>query len=123
MGRYVRNSVILAKTEVTYGTDPTPTGAVNAVLVSNLSINPLNANNVDRALVRPFFGGSEQLVGSAFVECEFEVEFQSSGSMTTPTIPAWDALVQACGYAAGSGTAGSRVEYNFASNYQRLTGC
>ena len=41
--RYVRNSAILAKVEGTYGTDSTPTGAANAVLVSNLSINPLDA--------------------------------------------------------------------------------
>jgi hypothetical protein len=32
--RYVRNSAILAKTETTYGTDPTPTGGANAILVS-----------------------------------------------------------------------------------------
>lgn len=123
MARYVRNSVILAKTEVTYGTDPTPTGAANAVLVSNLNINPLNANNVGRDLIRPYFGGSEQLVGSAFVEIDFEVEFQSSGSVVTPTIPAWDALLQACGYAAGVGTAGSRVEYAFATDYTALKSC
>lgn len=117
MPRYVRNSAILAKIEVTYGTDPTPTGGSNAVLVSNLSVNPLNAQNVDRALIRPYFGGSEQLVGSAYVECSFDVEFQSSGSMTTPTIPAWDSLLQACGYSAGAGTAGSRVEYALVSDY------
>ncbi|MBI3096339.1 MAG: hypothetical protein HYY97_15835 [Rhodocyclales bacterium] len=117
MPRYVRNSAILAKIETTYGTDPTPTGAANAVLVSNLTVNPLNANNVPRNLIRPYFGGSEHLIGSRSVECSFDVEFQSSGSMTTPTVPAWDALLQACGYQAGSGTAGSRVEYALATDY------
>ena len=37
MPRFIRNTVILAKTEVTYGLDPTPSGAANALLVSNLS--------------------------------------------------------------------------------------
>lgn len=120
MGRLVRNSVILAKTETTYGTDPTPTGAANAVLISNLSVNPLNASNVNRDLLRSYFGASEQLVGSAYVDISFDVEFQSSGSMTTPTIPAWDALVQACAFAAGAGTAGSRVEYALAADYSAL---
>ena len=50
MARYVRNTVVLAKVESTYGTDSTPTGTANSMLVSNLSINPLNAGNVDRAL-------------------------------------------------------------------------
>jgi hypothetical protein len=120
MSRYVRNSAILAKIETTYGTDASPTGASNAVLVSNLSINPLNAQNVSRDLIRPFFGGSEQLVGSASVQVSFDVEFQSSGSMTTPAIPAWEPLVQACGYKAGVGTAGSRVEFDLESDYSLL---
>lgn len=120
MARYVRNSALLAKLETNYATDASPSGASNAVLVSNLNVNPLNAQNVDRALLRPYFGASEQLVGTAYVECSFDVEFQSSGSMVTPTIPAWDSLVQCCGYQAGSGTAGSRVEYALVSDYSTL---
>lgn len=123
MPRYTRNQVVLLKQETVYGTDPTPTGAANAMLVSNLSISPLNANNVSRDLLRPFFGGSEQLVGSASVECSFDVEFQSSGSMTTPTIPAWDAAIQSCGYKAGVGTAASRVEYDLVTDYSLFKSC
>lgn len=123
MPRYTRNQVVLLKQETTYGTDPTPTGGTNALLVSNLSISPLNANNVSRDLIRPYFGGSEQLVGSASVECSFDVEFASSGSMTTPTIPAWDAMLQSCGYKAGVGSAGSRVEYDLVTDYSLLKSC
>jgi hypothetical protein len=116
MARYTRNSVILAKTEVTYGTDPTPTGAANAILVSNLTINPLNANNVDRDLVRDNFGASEQLVGSAYVEVSMDVEFQHSG--TAGTAAAWDPLLQACGFDAGAaGTVPSRVEHLLETDY------
>ena len=123
MPRYDRNRVILLKQETTYGVDPTPTGVANALLVSNLSISPLNANNVSRDLVRPYFGGSEQLVGSASVECSFDVELASSGSMTTPTIPAWDALAQSCGWKAGVGSAGSRVEYDLVADYSLFKSC
>lgn len=119
MPRYVRNSAILAKVETTVGTDASPTGASNAILVSNLSINPLNASNVDRALIRPYFGGSEQLVGSAYVEVEFEVEFQHSG--TAGTAASWDALLQACGFSAGAAlTTPARVEHLLASDYSAL---
>ena len=116
MPRYTRNSAILAKIETTYGTDAAPTGGENAILVSNLSINPLVANNVDRDLIRPYFGSSEQLLGSAYVEVEFDVDFQHSG--TAGTVAAWDPLLQACGYAAGSTLATpARVEHALISDY------
>jgi len=95
--RYVRNSAILAKTEVTYGTDPTPTGGANAILVSNLSITPLNAQNVNRDLIRGYFGGSEQLVGNAHVECKFDVELAGAG--TAGNAPAFGPLLIGCGMA------------------------
>jgi hypothetical protein len=117
MSRFIRNTAILAKVETTRGTDSVPVGTTNAVLVQNMTINPLNATNIDRALMRPFYGASEQLPGSAYVSVEFEVEFQSSGSMTTPTIPAWDALLQGAMWKAGLGTAGQRVEYDPLADY------
>lgn len=97
MARYIRNTVILAKIEATEGSDPTPTGAANAILVSDVTITPLQANNVDRALVRGYFGGSEQLVGTANIMCEFTVELAGSGTATTPA--AWGPLLQGCGFA------------------------
>ena len=117
MPRLVRNSAILAKIETTIGTDPTPTVGSNAVLISNLSCQPLNSSNIDRSLIRSYFGASEQIVGSSHTMISFDVEFQSSGSMTTPTIPAWDALLQACGYVAGVGSAGVSVTYDLQSTY------
>lgn len=97
MGRYIRNTAILAKIETTEGTDAVPTGSANALLVSDVTINPLNAQNVDRALIRPYFGGSEQLVGTAYVEVSFTVELAGSGAAATA--PAWGALVRGCGFA------------------------
>lgn len=111
MPRYTRNSAILAKIESAYAQDAAPSGAANAVLVSNLSVNPFNAENVPRDLIRSYYGASEHLPGVAYVELSFDVEIQSSGSMTAPTIPAWGALVRACGFAE-TGTASVRVEYN-----------
>ena len=64
-----RKRVILAKTEVTYGTDPTPTGAANAILVRNLSITPQNSEIVSRDLVRPYLGASEQIEAGVHVSC------------------------------------------------------
>ena len=97
MPRYARNALILAKVETTAGVDAAPTGAANALLVANLTINPLKANNVSRDLVRPFFGGSEQLVGTATVEVSFDVELAASG--TAGTAPAWGPLLLGCAFA------------------------
>jgi hypothetical protein len=95
MSRFFRNAAILAKIEATYGVDAVPTGVANALLVSNMNIDQLNASNVDRALVRPFFGGSEQLQGAANVSVSFDVELAGSGTAATPA--AWSPLAQACG--------------------------
>lgn len=95
--RLIRNTAILAKIESVYGTDPVPVGATDAMLVSNLSINPINIQSVDRDLIRPYLGGSDQLVGTRYVEMGFDVEFVGSG--TVATAPAWAALVRACGFA------------------------
>jgi len=108
MPRYLRNSAILAKIETAYGLDAAPSGAANAILVSNLTINPLNAQNVDRALIRGFMGGAEQLVGNSFVDISFDVELAGSG--VAGTAPAYGALLRAAGMAEVV-SVGSRVEY------------
>lgn len=106
--RYVRNTVILAEIESVYGTDPTPTEAANAMLVSNASITK-NFNTVNRDLLRGYLGGSEQLAGTESVEISFDVELAGSG--TAGTAPAWGALMRACGWEE-TASPGVRVEYN-----------
>lgn len=108
MARYVRNTAVLAKVETTYGTDSTPTGTANSMLVSNLSINPLNAGNVDRANIRPYYGASEQLLGTAYVEMGFDVELAGAG--TAGAAPAWGPLMKACGWSETTSSA-TRCEY------------
>lgn len=109
MPRYIRNTVILAKVETTAGTDATPTGASDTVLVSNMSITPLDAQNVSRDLVRGYFGGSEQLVATASVKCSFSVELAGSGAAATA--PQWGDLLLGCGMAEASLSTPNRVEY------------
>lgn len=108
MSRLTRNTVILVKSEVTYGTDPVPTGGANAILTSKPQITPLSAQNVNRDVLRGFMGGSEQLVGSTVVDCSFDVELVGSGA--AGTAPAWGPLLLACGFAEAV-TAVTRVDY------------
>lgn len=103
-----RKRVLLAKTETTYGTDSVPTGAANAILVSEMSITPLAGSRIDRDVIRPYFGANEQVSGSQYVTLEFSVEMQGSG--TAGTAPGYDALLKACGMVS-TVAAGTSVTY------------
>lgn len=129
-----RKRTLLVKTEVTYGTDPVPTGAANAILVRNLSVTPLNAEIVSRDLVRPYLGASEQLIASRYVGCEFEVEMAGSGA--AGTAPGYGPLLLACGMAetiVASTTVtyapvsalfkSATIYYNIDGVLHKLTGC
>lgn len=90
-----RRRTILAKIESVYGTDSTPTGAADAVLVRNLEITPLESEFASRDLIRPFIGNSEQLpVG---IRAQMTLEVEMAGSGTAGTAPGYDSLMRACG--------------------------
>ena len=91
-----RKRLLLAEIESTYGTDPTPQGT-DAVLVSNLSIQPLQLELKDRELILGYLGNTEKVVGQRLVGISFDVEIAGSG--TAGTAPKWSALMQACGFA------------------------
>ena len=96
MALLTRKRVILIETESSYGTDPTPTGA-DVVLVRDLSITPQSSDVVNRDVVRPYLGASEQLLANTKVECTFSVEFAGSG--TAGTAPQFGKALKACGFA------------------------
>lgn len=97
MSRKTRRVAILGKIETTYGVDPVPTGAANAILVTNPNIVPLNAQNVSRELIRQYFGNSQELVGPANKEITYAVEIAGSG--TKGVAPAYGPWLRACGFA------------------------
>lgn len=96
MSLLTRKRTVLAKIESAYGTDPTPTGAANAVLIKNLTLVPIAASLVGRDLIRPYLGNSEQLLAEKYVTMDFEVEFAGSGCLGR--LPGYDALLRACGF-------------------------
>ena len=109
MTRYIRNTVVTAKIEPTPGTDALPTGLADAVLVSDMSITPLDAANIDRNNIKGFFGANEQLVGPASVKTSYTVELAGSG--TAGTAPALGDLLLGCAMAEGVLADPVRVEY------------
>lgn len=106
--RLIRKTAILAKLETNYGVDAIPTGAANALVVSNVSINPLNAEWIKRDIIREYLGASEELAGATYSECGFDIELVGAG--TAGKAPAWGALMRSIGFAEII-TDGVRVDY------------
>lgn len=103
-----RKRAIVAKIETTYGTDSAPTGAANAILVSDLDVTPIDAEMLDRDLLRAYLGSSQQIMAARSVQVSFSVEVAGSG--TAGTAPKYGPLLRACGMAETI-TAGTKVEY------------
>lgn len=87
--------LLLVEEETTYGTDPTPTGADNAILVRSLEISPFQSDAVERELIRGYMGNYETLHANQRVEVTIEVEMVGSGA--AGTAPAFGPLLKACG--------------------------
>ena len=111
MPRLINKTVVLAKVETTQGTDAVPTGANNAIEVSNLSITPVDANLININTVKPWLGGSQSLLGTSAVKCSFEVLMAGSG--VAGTAPAWGQLLLGCAMAETTNLiAPARVDYS-----------
>ena len=104
-----KKTVLLAKIETTYGTDPVPTGAANAVLITDMTVTPLEQDAESRNLIRPYLGNSPQIPVANRTLVEFSVELAGSGALGTA--PAYGTLLRACGMAEVI-TASTKVEYN-----------
>jgi hypothetical protein len=93
-----KRRLLLAKIETTYGTDPTPTGGANAILLKgNPVLTPLDAEIVDRDILRAYLGSSEQIIAAYSAKLEFEVEIAGAGA--AGTVPAYGPLLRMCAHA------------------------
>ncbi len=93
--RYVRKLALLAKIETSYGVDPTPSGAANAILATAVNVNPLEGGEERRDLLLPYLGHQGVILTSNHASIEFSVEMAGSGA--AGTAPAYGPLLRACG--------------------------
>ena len=118
MALLTRKRVILIESESSYGTDPTP-AATDVVLVTDLSITPQSSDVVNRDVVRPYLGSSQQLLANTRVECTFSVEFAGSG--TRGTAPRYGSALKACGLSE-TVSSGASVTYEpISANFSSVT--
>lgn len=113
MPKYWRSKTLLAKIETSYGTDPIPTGAANAILATNVTFAPMEGTDVARNLERPWFAPDPTLPAGLYATITFSVEMVGSG--TLGTAPGWGPLMRAC-RAAETVTAATKVEYTPITN-------
>lgn len=104
-----RRKAILAKIESVYGTDPTPTGAANAILAKDVEIEPMAGESEQRNLVLPWLGNDENIPVGVHRRVRFKVEMASAGA--AGTAPAWGPLLRGSGFAQTI-DAGVDVEYD-----------
>jgi len=104
-----KSKVLLAKPEVTYGTDPTPTGLANAILATNVTLQPMDGEDVSRDLERPYLGAQEMIPAALRSVLTFSTELAGSGTAGDP--PGWGVLARGCAMAETI-SAGASVTYS-----------
>jgi hypothetical protein len=90
----VSNEVILAKTEVTYNTDPTPVVGTNAILVQTPTLTPEGLRMVERPSIRANLNQVQSIFGGQLARLAFDCELKGSG--TAGTAPEIAPLLRAC---------------------------
>lgn len=90
--RFERKAALL-KLESSYGTDPMPTGAANAVLLKRAVFNPLEGEHLERELLRTGYGSHPGTFVGRHVSFELAVDLAGSGA--AGTAPAFGPMLRA----------------------------
>ncbi|GGX52995.1 hypothetical protein GCM10010946_34480 [Undibacterium squillarum] len=88
-----KKKILTTKVEGTYGSDAAP-GVVDAIMVTNLDLSPLEVEAQERGQVQPYFGNTEDIIAAAYVKLSFDVEVSGSGA--AGTVPQLGKLLRAC---------------------------
>jgi hypothetical protein len=121
MAKLTRKKTILVKNETSYGSDASPTGGANAILVRDIEITPLESDTVDRELIRSYLGNFETLLGSQRAMVSFTCELVGSGAAGTS--PAYGVALEACAMAVTtvSATSNTYAPISDASSMKSVT--
>lgn len=96
MPRLFRKLAILNKIETTYGVSAAP-AAANAIIGTNVSFTPFEAEEVSRDLLLPYLGNQGVILTGKHAKIEFDVEIAGAGA--AGTVPKYASLLRACGFA------------------------
>lgn len=91
--KLLRKMAILAMVETIVGTLVAPVAA-NALLVSDVTLTPIEGDEVERNNVKPFFGSSGSILVTEYQKVAFSVEM--AGVSPAGTVPGYGPLFRAC---------------------------
>lgn len=92
-----RKTVVLAKIETAYGTDPVPTASTDAIAVQDLEIRP-TGDLVERNGLKNSLSPLGILQGAKRVDLSFKTEAKGTGAPGVPPVRGWEGvLFRACG--------------------------
>lgn len=94
--RLFRKPAILADIEADYAVSAAPVAA-NAMIGTNVSLTPLEADEVDRDLYLPYLGNQGIILAGIHARLELEVEIAGAG--TAGDAPKYGPLLRMCGLA------------------------
>jgi hypothetical protein len=118
--RFFRKLFFGAKIETDYGVSSVPTGAADAMLITDVTFRPIAGDRVRRNLYLPWLGSQGSLLTGVYNSVEFNVEMAGSGD--PGTAPAYGPLLRACGLAE-TVTADTKVDYEpVSAGYESTTG-
>ncbi|QND45200.1 hypothetical protein HB780_05445 (plasmid) [Rhizobium lusitanum] len=93
--RFYRKKAILFKIETTYGTDPVPAGATDALLMTDVTFTPLAGTDVSRDLLLPWLGNQGIITTGLYATLQGSIEIAGAG--TPGDVPGYGSLLRACG--------------------------
>ena len=103
-----RSKIILIKPEATYGVDAVPTG-VNGMLMTKVSFQPMEGDDISRDLEVPFLGGQPSAPSGLYGRLKGTIELVPSG--TAGVAPGWGPIARILGLAETI-VAATSVTYN-----------
>lgn len=108
MGIRRERMCVLAKIESSYGTDPTPTGGANAVLLRNVDIDIAQGERIPRDILRLGMGQVAMFLVGRRVTMTCTVDLAGSGA--AGTAPPWGPIARSCALAEAL-TADTKADY------------
>ncbi|TFF20541.1 hypothetical protein E3C22_16670 [Jiella endophytica] len=107
--RYYRKLAVLGKLEATYGVDAAPTGAANAMRMTDVQFSPMEGQEVPHESLLPYLGHQGVELAGLYARLEGSIEVAGAGA--AGTAPAYGPLLRACGMAETI-TAATKVSYD-----------
>lgn len=110
--RVFDKKAVVLKKEVTYGTDPVPTGAANWFEARNVTLTSYDVETAERNIMENWLGHSGKVVAAKWSKLSFEIALAGSGA--AGTAPKWGPMLLACAMSETVNAAVS-VVYNLVS--------